>query len=110
MAKFSGNIGFTFEKETRPGIWEPSIIERPYRGNVVKDIRRWPLGDSINGEITIANQISIVADNFANENFLNIRYLIWKKVKWKVESVETKTPRLLLTLGGVYKDDEYDDQ
>lgn len=107
MAKFSGNIGFASYEETRPGIWEPVLTERHYRGDIIKDIRRWPLGDSINGEVTVSNQISIIADNFANENFNNIRYVTWKKINWVVKDVETKSPRLILTLGGEYKDEQH---
>lgn len=107
MAKFSGNIGFAFTKETRPGIWEPTIEERHYLGDVTKDYRRITVGDSINGEFQTANQISIIADTFANENFNCIRYVTWKKINWTVRDVESRDRRMILTLGGEYKDEQH---
>ena len=52
--------------------------------------------------INVANEISIVADPFANQNFHTMLYVEFMGTKWKITNVEVKRPRLTLTLGGVY--------
>ena len=40
MAKFYGVIGFAVTAETKPGVWEPSITDRPYYGDTIRNTRR----------------------------------------------------------------------
>lgn len=103
MAKFCGVIGFSVTKETKPGIWTNVITEHEYKGDVLSNTRRLQTIDQLNDDITISDQISIVADAFANENFHSIRFVEYMGTVWKVTTVDaTRRPRLVLTLGGVY--------
>ena len=102
MAKFFGAIGYAVTSETRPGIYEEQIIEREYFGDVNRNIRKLENSEHLNDDINISNEISIVSDPFANENFYSMRYAEFMGTKWKITSVEVKYPRLILTLGGVY--------
>lgn len=102
MAKFYGIIGFTETKETSPDVWTDQIVERPYRGDVLRNIRRWEASDQVNDNLNVQNQISIVYDAYAAQNFFAMKYIIWMGTAWKITSVEVKPPRLLLTIGGVY--------
>lgn len=102
MAKFFGPIGFATTVEIRPGVWTEKIVERNYRGDVIRNTRRLQTADQVNDDINISNEISIVADPFANGNFHSMRYIGFMGAKWKVSSVEVKYPRLILTLGGVW--------
>ena len=34
MAKFYGKIGYAETVETKPGVWRPKIIEKPYFGDL----------------------------------------------------------------------------
>ena len=102
MAKFFGAIGYAVTSETRPGIYEEQIIEREYFGDVNRNIRKLENSEHLNDDINISNEISIVSDPFANENFYSMRYAEFMGTQWKITSVEVKYPRLILTLGGVY--------
>lgn len=102
MAKFYGVIGYAVTEETEPGIYEERIIEKEHFGDVVRNTRRLSNAAKVNDDITISNQISIVADPFANNNFHSMRYVSFMGSKWKVTEVEVQYPRLILTLGGVY--------
>ncbi len=102
MAKFFGAIGYAVTSETRPGVYEEQIIEREYFGDVNRNIRKLENSEHLNDDINISNEISIVSDPFANENFYSMRYAEFMGTKWKITSVEVKYPRLILTLGGVY--------
>lgn len=106
MAKFYGKIGYAKTEETTAGVWVESITERNYSGDVIKDIRRRQSGENLNDNINITNIISIVADPFAYENVYSIRYAEWMGTKWKVISVEANSPRLNLTLGGLYNEQQ----
>lgn len=102
MAKFYGEIGYAELAETGPGVWTEQIVTRNYYGDVLRNSRRLQSADQLNDNITISNQISIVADPYANNHFHMMRYVKFNGTKWKVSDVEVQYPRLLLTLGGVY--------
>lgn len=102
MAKWFGKIGFAETKETTPGVWEEQITEREYFGDLTRNTRRLQSSENLNDNITVANEISIVADPFANQNFHAMRYVEFMGTKWKVSTVEVQYPRLLLSLGDIY--------
>lgn len=104
MAKFYGKVGYIITSETAPGtgIWADNVTEKTYSGDVVKESSSWRAGDNLNDDLNISNQISIVSDPFANQNFHAIKYVEWMGAKWKVTRVDVRFPRLLLTIGGVY--------
>jgi hypothetical protein len=102
MARFYGKVGYGTTVETKPGIWEDVIIEMSYFGDVQRNIRQLQSGERVNGDLSVNNSISIVADAYANANFFAIRYVEWVGTLWTVSDVEVRSPRLLLTLGGVY--------
>lgn len=101
MGKFYGNIGFATTGETSPGIYEEVITEKLYRGDLQKIYKRSDGGAPVDN-ITLQNQISIIADAFINNNFMNIRYVEYAGCKWKITSVEVATPRMILSIGGKY--------
>ena len=102
MARYYGNIGYAIETEKYPGTWVPTLVPRPYYGDVIKNRLNSQQQTSVNPTITISNTISIIADPFAYENFINIRYAEYLGKKWIVTSIEVDRPRMLLTLGGLY--------
>jgi hypothetical protein len=102
MAKFYGAIGFGHAVETAPGVYEDVITERTYYGDVIRNSRQLQEVGNVNPDIAVQNSISIVADAYATENFIAMRYISWTGVLWTVQSVEVQRPRLLLRLGGVY--------
>lgn len=102
MAKFFGPIGYTETKETSPGVWTEIIKERNYYGDVVKNMSRIRDTEHLNDSVSIDNQLSIVADEFAYNNLYTIRYVKWMGVLWKISSIQVQRPRLLLSIGGVY--------
>lgn len=102
MAKFCGKIGFETTTETSPDIYEESIVECEYYGDVIRNRRLLQSNSKINEDINISNQISIVADPFANNNFHSMRYVEWMGSKWKITDVEVQYPRLILSIGGLY--------
>lgn len=102
MAKWYGVIGFAETVETEPGLWVEQIEERLYAGDLLTNNRRLQNSDSVNDNINISNQISIVADPYAEQNFYAIRYVEFRGTKWKVTNAEVQFPRLVLSLGGVY--------
>lgn len=103
MAKWFGNIGFAFMEETVPGVYEEKIVSRQYYGDVLRNTRRLQSSsENLNDDITINNEISIVADPFAGENIYAMRYIEFMGSKWKITNVDVQYPRLKLTIGGVY--------
>lgn len=102
MAKFFGEIGFAEYVETAPGVISEQITERSYYGDLLRNTRRLQAADQVNDNINVSNEISIIADPYANEHFHAMRYVKFMGAKWKVSNVEVQYPRLNLTLGGLY--------
>lgn len=102
MAKWYGEIGFAETVETKPGVWVEQITKRNYYGDVTRDSRRLQNADKLNDNVNISNQISIISDPYANENFHSMRYAFYMGTRWKITDIEVQYPRLNLTLGGVW--------
>lgn len=102
MAKWYGKIGYVKTVENVPGVYKEEVVEREYMGELLQVSRSLQNNNSTNDNINISNQLSIVADPYANENFFAMRYAEFMGTKWKVTNVSVSYPRLTLTLGGVY--------
>ena len=104
MAKFYGRIGFGTEEEISPGVWDYAIVEKPYYGDVVRDTLESVGGDTVLGDRKTANAFRIVADPYAENNFFDMKYLIWNGRYWTVRQVELQSrPRMLIRIGGIYE-------
>lgn len=102
MNKFYGEIGFAELAETSPGIWEEQITKRDYYGDLIRNTRNLQSSEHLNDDINISNEISIVADPYAVNNFHSMRYVEFMGTRWKISSVAVQYPRLTLSLGGEY--------
>lgn len=102
MAKFFGIIGYAEPVETVPGVWTEQITKREYYGDLTRNTRRLQTADKLNDDINITNELSIVADPYAMNNFHSMRYAEFMGTAWKITNVEVQYPRLILTLGGAW--------
>lgn len=106
MPKYAGLVGYVTTKETSLGVWEQVASEHKMRGDVIRVQNSSTEGSKINDDISMNNRISLVGNQFAYQNFMNIKYIMYMGIKWKVSSVEVQRPRLILTLGGVWNDQD----
>lgn len=110
MTKFYGKVGFLETKETEPGVWTPMTTVRQYYGDVIRNQRRYQENtQSINDNLNISNEISIVGDPYAFENFNAMRWAEYGGAKWRITWIDIEYPRIKLTLSEVYNDYDEDD-
>lgn len=104
MAKWFGKIGYieTVETPADSGVWKEVVVEKSYYGDLIRNTRRLQSSGNLNDNVTIGNEISIVADPYANKNFHSVRYAEFMGTKWKVTNIDVQYPRLILSLGDVY--------
>ena len=102
MAKFHGKIGFAKQREKVPGVWVDEICERGYTGDLLRFTRNSQNSQNLNDDISLSNQVSIIADAYARENLYALRYIEFMGARWKISSVEVQYPRLILTIGGIW--------
>ena len=102
MARYYGNIGFATQVESRPGVWEDVIEERPYKGDVLHSGRRWENSDDINDDVVLTNRFSVISDVYLCSHIPALRYLEYLGTKFKITSVELERPRVTISVGGVY--------
>lgn len=113
MARYYGKVGFVKTEQTAPGVYSEKAIERPYKGDIQRNYRRWSVSsENMNSNLTLDNIISIIADDFAFDNTYAMRYVEFSGAYWEISNVEIQRPRIILTIGGVYNrqeepDDEY---
>ena len=104
--RFFGKIGFENTEETIPGVWEPVIERRDYIGDVVRNQRRWQEHqESINDNLNISNEISILADDYLLENLGKMKFVEFGGSEWKISNISIQYPRVVLTLSGVYNEE-----
>lgn len=107
--KFAGRIGFwEKDREIKPGVYRPGIVEKTYIGDVLRNVRRFQNAENQqNDNLVVSNRISIFSDLYMRNNWSSIKYVLWNQVKWKVTSVDIGSyPRVILDLGGVYNGEE----
>lgn len=104
MSKWCGKVGYAVCEETpaNSGIWVDSIVEKLHYGDLILRRSRWESAGQINDNLNITNEVSMIADPYALENFSSIKYVEIMGTNWKVTTVEIQRPRLILTVGGVY--------
>ena len=102
MAKWYGVIGYAADVELEPGVWIEEIVEKNHYGDVNRNTRKLQNSGGVNDNVDISNEISIIADPYAVENFHRMRYAKFMGTAWKITNVEVQYPRLILSMGGVY--------
>ena len=110
MAKFVGVIGYAVPVEVSPGVWGSSVIEKPCRGDLIKNVGKYEPSGEVNDDINISNQISILCDPYAMKNIGCMKYLKFTfphlGSAWKINSATVVYPRIQLDLGGVYNGEQ----
>ena len=102
--RFFGEVGYAHSQEnpSSSGVWVDVITEAEYYGDVLRNTRKIEAIEKLNDDLSVNNSISIVADEYAFQHFFEIKYVRWEGVIWTVDTVEVKSPRLILSLGSVY--------
>ena len=105
--KFYGAIGFVDYVEEdpvdHPGVMIEKITERVYAGDMPRIISHsQPASEQVTDDIKLNNQISVMLDPYALDNFSKIRYVTFLNSKWEVSAVEVQYPRLVISFGGLY--------
>lgn len=102
MNQFRGKIGFSIPVNKGHGIYDNSVVERTYRGDILSQSRKLDAGTNINDNIDMNIRLSILSDDFLNVHLSQITYVHYMGGVWKVKSIEPSRPRIVLALGGVY--------
>lgn len=102
MAKFKGVICYGIDEERIKGVWSIKEVSRTYYGDWIRDVSKTVPSSGLNDNVVLSGALSILSDEYALNNYGRILYIEYRGSKWKVTSVEDKSPRLILTIGGVY--------
>lgn len=102
MAKFCGKVGYVTSVTDDTGVTTNEPEEYTYFGDITNISKRWQTTENLNDDIRLEQNISIVADSYAWENYYKIRYVIIDNVAWRVTNVTISRPRLNLYIGGLY--------
>lgn len=104
MAKYSGQIGFvmSIEDKNKPGFWRDVVSKRRYYGDIDRHQFKNTNPNSINGEVTLSNTITVVADKYAIANLGYMKFIEYEGVSWSITNIDVKYPRLTIHIGGIY--------
>jgi hypothetical protein len=102
MSRYYGNIGFVIQTEVSPSVYMPSIVEKPYKGEILKVTVNYNNETKVNDDISLNNSLSIIADKFAYDNIGYMKYVTWMNNKWKITSFSVDYPNITLYMGGLY--------
>lgn len=102
MARFHDKVGYQLPATVVDDVWTANLVERDHTGRVLSAVRSLEPSDQVNDNVRLQNRIEIIADAFAAENFVHIKYVLWNGVAWTVVTAEVDRPLIILTLGGVW--------
>lgn len=102
MSRFSGKLGFVMTQETEEGVWLENHVEIPAKGTIRSLYVRNDNASSVNTNLRLTNEISILLDSKIQTYLETLRYVVYKGSKWEVQSVGVAYPRLTINLGGLY--------
>lgn len=100
--KYYGALGFVEYIEEPVGVFREVIREYNYYGDVVRIINHSQGAEKVTDDLKVNNQISVLVDPYALENFANLRYATFNNSKWEVSAVELAYPRLVISFRGLY--------
>ena len=86
--KCSGKIGYARTEETSPGIYQEIIVEKQYYGDIVRNSTQILDSNTINSSIKLNNSISVLCNNYMSDNIGCVRYMTFKKSKWKISNMK----------------------
>lgn len=102
MSRFSGKLGFVMTNETEEGVWLDNFVELPVKGTIRSLYFRNDNSASVNTNLRLTNEISILMDTKIKIYIETLKYVVWKGSKWEVQSIGVNYPRLTINLGGPY--------
>lgn len=102
MSRFSGKLGFVMTRETEEGVWLEDVVEIKAKGTIRSLYVRKDNSSSVNTNLRLTNEISILMDTKIETYLETLTYVVWKGSKWEVQSIGVNYPRLTINLGGPY--------
>lgn len=103
MSRFHGKVGYELPGQLVKNVWTANVEERDLYGDILNETRSLEPSDKVNDDFRVQHRISVMADAFLLENYAKIKYVEMGGGRWTVTSVQIQRPRLILTLGGVYR-------
>lgn len=104
--KWFGEIGYFEETENVDGVTTNTFQTQQYYGDIIKNYKTNTDAGTVNEDFDVNNRISVVADPYLIGHFHRIAWITFMDVKFKVHSVELQYPRLIVSLGGVYREED----
>lgn len=89
-------------RETEEGVWLEDRVEIPVKGTIRSLYVRNDNNSSVNSNLRLTNEVSILLDSKIQTHLEALKYVIWKGSKWEVQSIGVNYPRLTIHLGGLY--------
>ena len=108
--KWYGSIAFKEVVEEERGVYVPKVVPHPYYGDILEVSWKEVHGEKVNADLNISNRLSVIADQQLESNFHKIAYVTFGGAKWKVSDVKVSYPRLILSLGSLYTEEEEDEE
>lgn len=101
MPRYNGRIGYITQSD---GVFLSDTIEyRIYSGDILSLTGSVEQEENAVDSVKVTNRISVLADAWADKNYLSIVSAEYGGRMWEVVRTEVKRPRIILTLGGMYE-------
>lgn len=109
MTKFTGLVGYVTQEQSAPGVWSPVENPKMMRGDFISQASTNGNGSHIsdtgkvNDDVSLNHRVSLLGDTYAFNNFMNLKWIQIGGKKFEISSVELRRPRLIVSVGGVYR-------
>lgn len=101
-----GIIAFWKESTEELGVFKPVLELKSYKFKVIREVRSTQESNNQNGSFNILSTIELYADLYLKNNWPSIAFVEWNGTKWRVKSITPDYPKISISLGGVYNENE----
>lgn len=105
--KYSGKVGFADTREITIDVYEEGIVEKHMIGDFLRYSSQYHfVSQSTVSDIQANHRISLIGTPYAREKFQKMVYITINGERWRISAAELATPRIIVTLGGIYNGPE----
>lgn len=95
-------IGFAESVETAPSVYTEEVVERKITCDVTEDAAKFNASNQSNTDVDLGLKFEIFGDANSRTDYFKIRYVVYRGVKWRVESAAPVYRHIVLRVRGIY--------
>ena len=102
MARILAKLGLATTQDQGSGVYKRSVTEIDIQIETMSERVSHVNANQLIDNVRSSHRASFIFDKALGYRLDEILYLAWDDIKWKVESIEQRPPRVVVQLGEVW--------